>query len=663
MLTLSKGTKWFSGAGLILATYILAGKLGLLLAILQPNATAVWAPTGLAIAVFLVFGYKFWPAIFLGAFLTNLTTAGTVLTSLGIATGNTLEGLVAAYLVARFARGTQAFERSRDVLRYSFLAGILSTAISATFGVTSLSLAGFSAWADYPAVWLTWWLGDIGGALIVAPFLILWLTNYRVRWNRYKAAETALLVLVLLVFGYFVVVQKFGFLFIFMTPIFIWVAFRFDQRTMATVMLGMTEMYVIELLLTQGPAAGGSALNLSLILLQAFMATTFVTMMALTSVIAEQGEDEEKVMAYNEWVTGEKAQDEAILASIGDGLIVTDLDGRVVLMNPQAESMSGWAMHDVIGKRVTDIIPIEDAKGNLVPIEERPLVKALAHGKTTSTAGVVTYYYVRKNRSKFPVALTATPIVIDGHISGAIDLVKDITIEDEVDRAKNDFISIAAHQLRTPLSSIKWMIELLLDSKLTEAQRKKLTNVYESNERLINVVRNLLSITRIEGGKVKITAEKLEIKGLVADTVKLCERDAAQKKLKFTFDRNAVPHMVSVDRVLFTEALKNILDNAIVYAPEGSSIGVSVEERNGSCEIAVTDEGAPIAESDRANLFKKFYRGAQASLVRPSGSGLGLYISKLNIEVMGGSISFDSPLSEGRGVVFRLRVPMPDPAA
>src|SRR6267143_498683 len=125
------------GIALLTAIYFVAGKFGLSLAYVHPNATAVWPPTGLTLAALLLFGYRVWPGIFLGAYLVNISTAGSMATSLGLAVGNTLEGLVGAYLVNRFANGRHVFDRSHDVFRFAVLAGLGSTMVSATIGVTS----------------------------------------------------------------------------------------------------------------------------------------------------------------------------------------------------------------------------------------------------------------------------------------------------------------------------------------------------------------------------------------------------------------------------------------------------------------------------------------------------------------------------------------------
>jgi integral membrane sensor domain MASE1 len=181
--------------------YFIAGKLGLHFATLHPNATDIWAPTGISLAGVLVFGPWVWPGIFVGAFLANLTTAGSLATSIGIATGNTLEALVGAYLVNRFAGGTNSFHRTQNVFKFFFLAAILSTTISATIGVTSLCLGGYARWSNYHWIWLTWWFGDACGDMIVAPFLILWCTNPTPHWSRAKATEAVLLFISLTVMG------------------------------------------------------------------------------------------------------------------------------------------------------------------------------------------------------------------------------------------------------------------------------------------------------------------------------------------------------------------------------------------------------------------------------------------------------------------------------
>jgi integral membrane sensor domain MASE1 len=271
------------------ALYFAAGKLGLMLAFAHANATAVWPPTGIALAAFLLLGGRVWPAIFAGAFLVNITTSGTVATSLGIATGNMLEGLLAAHLVKRFARGRNAFYRAQDWLKFVGLAGVLSPTVSATLGLTSLSAAGFARWSDYASIWFTWWLGDAGGALLVAPALILWNQN-SFRWDQARVWEAAILALVLVLVGEIVFggwfpgeIKNYELTYLCL-PILVWTAVRFGPRETAIAVLLLSVIAVGGTLSGYGPFFGGSP-NQSLVQLQAFMAATAVSGMFFAAVL------------------------------------------------------------------------------------------------------------------------------------------------------------------------------------------------------------------------------------------------------------------------------------------------------------------------------------------------------------------------------------------
>jgi integral membrane sensor domain MASE1 len=278
---------------ILVVVYFLAGKLGLRLAFANPSATAVWPPTGIALAACLVIGYWVWPGILLGAFLTNIVTAGSVTTSISIAVGNTLEGMLGAYLVNRFAGGRATFDRTRDVFKFAFLAAMISTTVSATSGVTSLAIAGFAKWSDYRSVWLTWWLGDATGDLILAPVLILWALTTRVAWRKRQLLELSFLLFCL----FFVGEVVFGGLFpsamknypleFLCFPILIWAAFRFGQREAATAILVLSGIAVRGTLRGLGPFAQ-SRPNESLLLLQAFMGVTSVMILGLATVVAER---------------------------------------------------------------------------------------------------------------------------------------------------------------------------------------------------------------------------------------------------------------------------------------------------------------------------------------------------------------------------------------
>jgi diguanylate cyclase (GGDEF)-like protein len=290
---------------LIAFLYYVAGRFGLGLAFVNPSATAVWPPTGIALAAFLVLGEYVAPGILVGAFLVNLTTSDSVLFSLAVAIGNTLEGLIAARLVNRFASGRQAFDKAPDVFKFAFLASLLSPAVSATIGVTSLVWIGLARPEDYFGIWLTWWLGDAAGALIVAPALILWAVEPKNRWSVSRTVEAAFLLATLILVSLAVFGDQSSFairnypLEFLLVPVLIWAAYRFGQRETATITVVLSAFAITGTLQGLGPFARGLP-NESLLLLQSFMITAAITGLGLTALVSERRAAESELITANQ---------------------------------------------------------------------------------------------------------------------------------------------------------------------------------------------------------------------------------------------------------------------------------------------------------------------------------------------------------------------------
>ena len=185
---------------LIAVAYFIVASLGLQLASINPSATPIWPPTGVAIAAILLWDYRVAPAIFIAAFLVNQLTAGSILTSLGIALGNTLEAATAVYLVRRWADGERIFETPTGVVRFAQIC-LAATMISATIGVGSLLLAGYAETKSAATVWLTWWLGDLAGALVIGPVVVLWTRSRRRSLSEGELSRTGLTYLAAIVIG------------------------------------------------------------------------------------------------------------------------------------------------------------------------------------------------------------------------------------------------------------------------------------------------------------------------------------------------------------------------------------------------------------------------------------------------------------------------------
>lgn len=291
---------WRGTVGIgVAAAYFITAKLGLALAFVNPSATAVWPPTGIALAALLLFGYDLWPAIFLGAFVANRTTAGPALTSAAIATGNTLEALIGAYLVTRFAGGRDAFARLRHVMRFALLAGLVATAVGATIGVSTLVLAGMAVRRDFGHVWGTWWLGDAVGALTVAPAILVWAREPRIVWRWGRAVEVGLLLVALLAIslvvfgGASIMAEAHDPVDFLCTPFLVWVAYRFGPRETTLATISLAGIAIWGTLHGHGPFIRSTP-DTSLLLLQSYVGVMSVMCLLVTTLAAERRRAEDR---------------------------------------------------------------------------------------------------------------------------------------------------------------------------------------------------------------------------------------------------------------------------------------------------------------------------------------------------------------------------------
>ncbi|HXG08276.1 MAG TPA: MASE1 domain-containing protein [Gemmataceae bacterium] len=292
------------------AVYFGAARLGLSLAFIADQVTAVWPATGIALAALLLRGYHVWPGVALGAFLANVTVNESVGTALGIAAGNTLEALLAAWLLRRWAGFDPALERLKDVLDLIVLAAALSTTVSATIGVTSLCLGDVYlpplqrhiAWADFESLWWVWWLGDATSDLLVAPVLLTWASGSWVPRPRFRLVEAVgllagLVAMSLLVFAEKPVTALAGHSLVYVVfPFIVWAALRFGQRGVTAMIFFISGIALWCTANDLGPFARSTA-HENLILLQLFMAVVAATGLLLGAAISERDRAERRQAA------------------------------------------------------------------------------------------------------------------------------------------------------------------------------------------------------------------------------------------------------------------------------------------------------------------------------------------------------------------------------
>lgn len=361
----------------------------------------------------------------------------------------------------------------------------------------------------------------------------------------------------------------------------------------------------------------------------------------------------------NEEVRREKVKYETLIASIGDGLIATDQNGKIIVMNEQAAAMLGRKVPECIGADFTRVIPTEEnEKEEKVPQEIRPAVRTLREAKKITAV----MYYPKQNGRKIPVSVTSSPIMLSGKILGTIVVFRDITREREIDKAKTEFVSLASHQLRTPLSAIRWYSEMLITEKLgalNEEQRAYLKEVYQSNRRMIDLVNALLNVSRIDLGTFAVEPKETDI-------VEICESVLLELQVKIAEKGQNVekhyekdfPHM-NVDQKLMRIIFQNLLSNAVKYTKEKGSISVSIarsgEERE-NMRITVADSGIGIPKDVQDKIFTKLFRADNAREVEAEGTGLGLYIIKAIAERSDGRAWFES--EENKGTAFFVEIPL-----
>ena len=282
---------YFAQVTALAVIYFAAGKFALMFAISPGYATAVWPPSGIALAALLLLGNRVWPGVWLGATLVNFTVSFSPIVPLLIATGNTLEALAGAILVRRFIVGLSCrFEHAADVFKFVAVAA-LSCVIAATVGVVSLTVQGSVAWLDFFPNWVTWWQGDTAGIIIMTPLLLNWSIRHPMVWSQQRLAELAALVLLCagisyLVFGQGAQAASASWMFL-VLPLIIWAAYRFTQREVTTIIAAVSAVAIWYTLDGDGPFRSAS-LNRSLLELLAFISSMVVTGLLLNAVEGER---------------------------------------------------------------------------------------------------------------------------------------------------------------------------------------------------------------------------------------------------------------------------------------------------------------------------------------------------------------------------------------
>lgn len=335
----------------------------------------------------------------------------------------------------------------------------------------------------------------------------------------------------------------------------------------------------------------------------------------------------------------------AVINNFPDGLLIFDKKNTLYLINPQAEAFFNVKAQNLIGRPISEFNNFSTLK---------PLVGLISPE--------IREIFRREIQPKENLILEVTilSIVSKKEKMGNLIILHDITREKMIGRMKTEFVSLAAHQLRTPLSAIKWTLRMLLDEDLgviTKEQRNFIEKTYNSNERMISLINDLLNVTRIEEGRYLYKTVLTDIGSMVEFVINFYKEEIKQRELQVEFKKpkEKLPQvMVDVERIRL--AFQNIFDNAVRYSRIGGRVTASLKYGKKRIEITVKDAGVGIPKDQQERVFSKFFRGANVMRMETEGTGLGLFIAKSIIEAHGGEIWFES--EENKGSTFHFTIPV-----
>jgi signal transduction histidine kinase/integral membrane sensor domain MASE1/CheY-like chemotaxis protein len=694
---------WLYLAGLVAvaAAYFAAAKLGLSLAFLAEQVTVVWPASGIALAVLLLYGYRFWPGIAVGAFLVNWTVHEPPGVALGIAAGNTLEALLGTWLLRQGPGFDNSLDRLRDVLELVTLAAVVSTTVSATIGVTSLCLGGVQSWADYTQLWWLWWLGDATGDLIAAPLLLTWVAGRRLTMRPRRIAEAMALLLGMCVVGAII----FGGpppgpanpLAYTIFPFVVWAAVRFEQRGVATVLPVALAVAIIGTLRGLGPFAGGT-MQESLIHLHLYKGVVAVTALCLGAAVAERH------MAERRRAVGYAAT--AVLVEAPSLPEAAPRLLRVVCESLDWDVGALWS----VDRRARLVRCVEVWHNTHTQVPE---FEAATRGRTFApwsglpgrvwSSGQATWIADVTRNANFPRAEIAVreglhgalgfPILLGPEVLGVIEFfsrriqqpdadllnmlaaiggqaglcIERLRLEQELrdradqlaeaDRRKDEFLAVLAHELRNPLAPIRNALHILkmpaADAATVEHAKDMMGRQVQNLMRLVD---DLLDVSRIMRGKIELRTERIDLAAAIERAVETAAPVIKEARHELTVSLPREPVFVHADPVRLAQAIANLLHNAAKYTEPGGRITLTGERDGEDAVVRVRDSGIGISAEMLPQIFGLFVQADRALNRAQGGMGIGLTLVRTLVELHGGGVQAHSE-GPGKGSEFVIRLP------
>jgi PAS domain S-box-containing protein len=611
----------------VAGAYIGAAKLGLELSVAHGVITPVWPPTGIALAALLILGPRYWPAIALGAFVSNVTSGVSPEVAAAISVGNTLEALAAVYLLRR-VDFRPSLERARDVIWLALLAAFVSTAIAATNGVTTLAIAGSSAAASYGSAWVLWWLGDAMGDLLVAPMLLIAATQLPKLDRRRTVEAVALLGLL----GGTSAAVFLGGSWRYPYPVFpllVWATVRFRQLGAAVGCFVVAAFAIAGVVSGDTPLGGDATTTVQI--LQALIAFVAVSLLVLGAALTEREQANESLAEAQE------------LAHLGSWEWEIESDRvtwsrelyRVFGVDPRAGPLTFAkylarihpADREAVRDEVERVLEIRRPFEILHRIVLDDGEERVVHG-----------------RGRLVLDATGAPVRMVG-------TAQDVTERQRAEDVRDNILSAVSHELRTPLTSIVGFA-LTLEGRpdLAEESRQEMTSQLVAQAlRLEHLLKDLLDVDRLRHGLMPVAIERTDVAALVEHAVAGVDTsDGRDVEVRTT------PVVAEIDPAKLERIVENLVTNALKHTPPQTRVSVSVASDNHVLLLRVDDSGPGIADEQKEEIFEPFARGDGSS--DAPGTGIGLALVAQFAALQGGRAWVqDSP---GGGASFRVSLPL-----